>query len=175
MKAYGNLIIWWGNQCQLLYFIFHSPAVLFFCPSFILHHLESRTRPILTPYNGWHRWELNLRTPGCESPALWLCYELWHSSLSCAKEKCHYLFQCPLYFQARNKMLNDIRQLRLVGVVVQWLDYLAVTQEPGVRFPATAEKWHLVWRCPSGHGINYAWRRVLQTWQCGPTATLTQW
>ena len=27
----------------------------------------------------------------------------------------------------------------IVGVVVQWLDYLAVTQEPGVRFP-TAEK-----------------------------------
>ena len=25
-----------------------------------------------------------------------------------------------------------------LGVVVQWLDYLAVTQEPGVRFPATA-------------------------------------
>ena len=63
----------------------------------------------------------------------------------------------------------------LVGVVVQWLDYLAVTQEPGVRFPASAEKCHLMWRCPSGHGINYAWRRVLQTWQCGPTATLTQW
>ena len=41
-----------------------------------------------------------------------------------------------------------------VGVVVQWLDYLAVTQEPGVRFPATAEKCHLMWRCPSGHGIN---------------------
>ena len=28
-----------------------------------------------------------------------------------------------------------------VGVVVQWLDYMAVTQEPGVRFPATAEKY----------------------------------
>ena len=43
-----------------------------------------------------------------------------------------------------------------MGVVVQWLDYFAVTQEPGVRFPATAEKCHLMWRCPSGHGINYA-------------------
>ena len=43
----------------------------------------------------------------------------------------------------------------VVGVVVQWLDYLAVTQEPGVRFPATAEKCHIMWRCPSGHGINY--------------------
>ena len=42
----------------------------------------------------------------------------------------------------------------VVGVVVQWLDYLAVMQEPGVRFPATAEKCHLMWRCPSGHGIN---------------------
>ena len=42
----------------------------------------------------------------------------------------------------------------IVGAVVQWLDYLAVTQEPGVRFPATAEKCHLMWRCPSGHGIN---------------------
>ena len=40
------------------------------------------------------------------------------------------------------------------GVVVQWLDYLAVTQETGVRFPATAEKCHLMWRCPSGQGIN---------------------
>ena len=27
----------------------------------------------------------------------------------------------------------------------------------------------------SGHGINYTWRRVLQTWRCGPTAILTQW
>ena len=62
-----------------------------------------------------------------------------------------------------------------VGAVVQWLDYLAVTQEPGVRFPATAEKCHIMWRCPSGHGIYYAGRRVLLTWQCGPTATLTQW
>ena len=25
----------------------------------------------------------------------------------------------------------------VVGVVVQWLDYLAVTQEPGVRFPTS--------------------------------------
>ena len=46
--------------------------------------------------------------------------------------------------------------LNCVRVVVQWLDYLAVTQEPGVRFLATAEKCHLMWRCPSGHGINYA-------------------
>ena len=27
-----------------------------------------------------------------------------------------------------------------MGVAVQWFDYLAVTQEPSVRFPATAEK-----------------------------------
>ena len=30
-------------------------------------------------------------------------------------------------------------------------------------FPATAEKCHIMWHCPSGHGTNYAWRRVLQT------------
>ena len=53
-------------------------------------------------------------------------------------------------------MEKQIKLCCLVGVVVQWLDYLAVTQEPGVRFPATAEKCHLMWRCPSGHGINYA-------------------
>ena len=32
---------------------------------------------------------------------------------------------------------NTIRLVTHVGVVVQWLDYLAVTQEPGVRFPTT--------------------------------------
>ena len=37
--------------------------------SFILHHLESRTRPISTPYDGRCWWDLNLRTPACESPA----------------------------------------------------------------------------------------------------------
>ena len=42
--------------------------------SFILHRLESRTRPILTPYDGRRRWDSNLRTPACKSPALPLCY-----------------------------------------------------------------------------------------------------
>ena len=40
----------------------------------------------------------------------------------------------------------DLSRCPLVGVVVQWLDYLAVTQELGVRFPATAEKCHIMWR-----------------------------
>ena len=51
-------------------------------------------------------------------------------------------------------MVYRVYTAHIVGVVVQWLDYLAVTQEPGVRFPATAEKCHIMWRCPSGHGIN---------------------
>ena len=46
----------------------------FFKHSFILHRLESRTRPILTPYDDRCRWNSNLRTPACESPALPLCY-----------------------------------------------------------------------------------------------------
>ena len=41
-----------------------------------------------------------------------------------------------------------------VGVVVQWLDYLAVTQEPGVRFP-TADKVASDVAPPSGHSIHY--------------------
>ena len=50
----------------LFFFLFYH--------SFILHRLESRTRLILTPHNGWHRWDLNLHTPACESPAPPLCY-----------------------------------------------------------------------------------------------------
>ena len=46
----------------------------FFMISFILHRLESRTRPILTPYDGRRRWDSNLRTSACKSPALPLCY-----------------------------------------------------------------------------------------------------
>ena len=42
--------------------------------SFILHRLESGTRPILTPYDGRRQWDSNLRTPACKSPALPLCY-----------------------------------------------------------------------------------------------------
>ena len=46
----------------------------FFYHSFILHRLERRTRPILTPYDGRRRWDSNLCTPACQSPALPLCY-----------------------------------------------------------------------------------------------------
>ena len=35
--------------------------------------------------------------------------------------------------------LNTIVMVVVVGVVVQWLDYLAVTQEPGVLFPTAEE------------------------------------
>ena len=47
---------------------------LIFYHSFFLCHLESRTRLILTPYDGWCWWHSNLRTPTCESPALPLRY-----------------------------------------------------------------------------------------------------
>ena len=46
----------------------------FFYHSFMLHRLERRTRPILTPYDGRRQWDSNLRTPAYESPALPLCY-----------------------------------------------------------------------------------------------------
>ena len=38
----------------------------------------------------------------------------------------HYLLQCPLYFQARNKMLNDIRQLCTFHISGNLLLYGAV-------------------------------------------------
>ena len=44
--------------------------------------------------------------------------------------------------------------IKHLGVVVQWLDYLAVMQEAGVQFP-TAEKVASNVAPPSGHGINY--------------------
>ena len=48
-----------------------------FYNSLILHRLENRTRPILTPYNG-RRWcDSNLHTPACELPALPLRYGRW--------------------------------------------------------------------------------------------------
>ena len=53
----------------------------FFNSSFILHQLESSTRPILTPYNGRRRWDSNLRAPACQSCALPLCYGHSHFSL----------------------------------------------------------------------------------------------
>ena len=40
-----------------------------------------------------------------------------------------------------------------MGVVVQWLDYLAVTQEPGVRFP-TAENVASNVAPPSGYKLH---------------------
>ena len=40
-----------------------------------------------------------------------------------------------------------------MGVVVQWLDYLAVTQEPGVQFP-TSEKVASEVALPSGHKLH---------------------
>ena len=46
----------------------------FFDHSFILHHLENRTRPISAPYDGRCWWNSNLRTPTCESPDLPSCY-----------------------------------------------------------------------------------------------------
>ena len=65
------------------------------------------------------------------------------------------IMHCGHYYR-KYSIYKMISTKVILGVVVQWLDYLAVTQEPGVRFPATAEKCHLMWRCPSGHGINYA-------------------
>ena len=35
---------------------------------FFYHSLESRTRLILTAYDGQRRWDSNLRTPACEPP-----------------------------------------------------------------------------------------------------------
>ena len=50
------------------FFFFFLPYHLF------LHHLENRTKPISTPYDGRRWWDSNLRTPACKSPALPLCY-----------------------------------------------------------------------------------------------------
>ena len=83
----------WVYQWFFFFFFF-----FFFNHSFILHRLERRTRPIWTPYDGRRRWDLNLRTPACESPALPLCYgmrtcivygqkqSLWNSSVHKCKE-----------------------------------------------------------------------------------------
>ena len=48
--------------------------ILFFYHSFILQRLDSRTRLILTPYDGWRRWDASLHTPACESQSLPLSY-----------------------------------------------------------------------------------------------------
>ena len=42
---------------------------------------RERTRPMWTPYDGWRRWDSNLRTPVCELPALPLCYRQRYFSL----------------------------------------------------------------------------------------------
>ena len=60
---------WVTRAIDFFFFFF-----FFFYHSFILHRLERRTRPIWTPYDGRRRWDSNLRTPACESPALPLCY-----------------------------------------------------------------------------------------------------
>ena len=54
-----------SDQVLFLSLLYHS---------FILHHLESRTRPILTPYDAQRQWDSNLRASACELPALPLCY-----------------------------------------------------------------------------------------------------
>ena len=68
----------------------HCPSVSFFHHSFILHGYENRTRLVLTPYGQslWDRWDSNLRTPACESPALPLCYRRW---------QCPYCWRCFAY------------------------------------------------------------------------------
>ena len=59
-----------GQFSKKIDFLFY----FFFTISFTLHHLESKTRRILTPYDGWCQWDSNLHTPACESPTLPLCY-----------------------------------------------------------------------------------------------------
>ena len=49
------------------FFFFFLPYHLF------LHHLENRTKPISTPYDGRRWWDSNLRTPACKSPAVLYC------------------------------------------------------------------------------------------------------
>ena len=81
-----------GGRGRYVYIlIFFAGEVVFFTISFILHRLESKTRPILTPYDGRCQWDSNLRTPACESPALplykmfvgsmWLVDKMLESSL----------------------------------------------------------------------------------------------
>ena len=52
----------------VFFFLFFLPYHLF------LHHLENRTKPISTPYDGRRWWDSNLRTLACKSPALPVCY-----------------------------------------------------------------------------------------------------
>ena len=62
------------------------------------------------------------------------------------------------------------------NVVVEWLDYSPVTQEPGVRLPSNWREsgvFKLMWHPPGGHGINYTSGTAV-TWRVGMTATLTK-
>ena len=58
------------HKIQTFFFFFFLPY------HFFLHHLENRTKPISTPYDGRRWWDSNLLTPACKSPALPLCYKL---------------------------------------------------------------------------------------------------
>ena len=78
MKHMIQQALVWHNSCPLCLFVFVYVFLLlfivFFYHSFILQHLESRTRLMLTPYDGRCWWDMNLCTPACESPALPLWY-----------------------------------------------------------------------------------------------------
>ena len=65
----------WDCTTNIFFFFF-----FFFLPyHFFLHHLENRTKPISTPFDGRRWWDSNLRTPACKSPTLPLCYGRQHS------------------------------------------------------------------------------------------------
>ena len=49
---------------------------------------------------------------------------------------------------------EEKKRRKVSGVEVQWLDYLAVTQESGVQFP-TAEKVASDVAPPSGHKLHF--------------------
>ena len=83
MIYYICLSAWYHEmklKCFILRLMYYAAAELlsffcFFLPyHFFLHHLENRTKPISTPYDGRRWWDSNLRTPACKSPALPLCY-----------------------------------------------------------------------------------------------------
>ena len=83
-----------------------------------------------------------------------------HMYMECvAKRPTHIAILCSEHVKIQS---IDDTTVDAMGVVVQWLDYLALTHEPDVSAPQQ-RKWHLMWRHRSGHGINYIWHRVLQT------------
>ena len=83
-NAKSVLIKRFGDKCKLTK-LFKSelrswPAIkagdrssFFFYHSFILHCLESRTRPILTPYDGQRRWDSNLQLSFSDEAHTVLC------------------------------------------------------------------------------------------------------